>query len=167
VEFEFLMDGELRTITLEKNKDNFTAVVGNRKYEADIHYISRNILSILIAGRSYKVYLVGNTAQRSLSLDGLLFDIQERPEEGVEFSGGDHQSLEDQLRIKAPMPGKVIKINVSEKEKVRKKQTLLIVEAMKMENEIKSSIDGSVKKIHAAPGDLVGPADVIIELEAE
>ena len=63
------------------------------------------------------------------------------------------------------MPGKVIKINVSENEKVRKNQTLAIVEAMKMENEIKSSIDGTVKKIFAADGDLVDSENPLIELE--
>lgn len=167
MEFEFLVDGELQRISLEKKSDNYTAVVENRRYEADIHYISKNVISILIAGRSYRIYVAGDAAKRAVSLDGFLFDIQERPEEGAEFAGGDHRSMEAQMRIKAPMPGKIIKINVSEKEKVRKNQTLVIVEAMKMENEIKSSIDGSVKKIHVAPGDLVGPEDVIIELAAE
>jgi len=62
------------------------------------------------------------------------------------------------------MPGKVIKINVSEKEEVRKNQTLAIVEAMKMENEIKSTIEGYVKKIFVSAGDLVGSENPIIEL---
>ncbi|TET66957.1 MAG: hypothetical protein E3J56_13605 [Candidatus Aminicenantes bacterium] len=63
------------------------------------------------------------------------------------------------------MPGKVIKINVSEKEEVRKNQTLAIVEAMKMENEIKSSIEGYVKKIFVSEGDLVDSEKPLIELE--
>jgi biotin carboxyl carrier protein len=75
-------------------------------------------------------------------------------------------SSQDKLLVKAPMPGKVIKINVKEKEKVRKNQTLAIVEAMKMENEIKSSIDGFIKKIHVSPGDLVDSEKPLIELES-
>ncbi len=66
--------------------------------------------------------------------------------------------------IKAPMPGKVIKIDVSEKEEVRKNQTLVVVEAMKMENEIKSTIDGYVKKIFVSAGDLVDSEKPLIEL---
>ena len=62
------------------------------------------------------------------------------------------------------MPGKVIKINVSEKEDIRKNQTLAIVEAMKMENEIKSTIEGYVKKIFVSAGDLVDSENPIIEL---
>ena len=67
--------------------------------------------------------------------------------------------------VKAPMPGKVIKLNVAEGEEVRKNQTLVIVEAMKMENEIKSAIDGNVKKIHVAAGELVDSEKSLIEIE--
>jgi biotin carboxyl carrier protein len=63
------------------------------------------------------------------------------------------------------MPGKVTKIAVAEGEEVRKNQTLVIVEAMKMENEIKSAIDGVVKKIHVAVGDLVDSERPLIEVE--
>jgi biotin carboxyl carrier protein len=63
------------------------------------------------------------------------------------------------------MPGKVIQVFVTEGETVRKNRTLLIVEAMKMENEIKSGRDGVVKKIHVAAGELVDAARPLIEIE--
>jgi biotin carboxyl carrier protein len=63
------------------------------------------------------------------------------------------------------MPGKVTKIAVVEGENVRKNQTLVIVEAMKMENEIKTAIDGVVTKIHVAVGDLVDSERPLIEVE--
>jgi pyruvate carboxylase subunit B len=67
--------------------------------------------------------------------------------------------------VKAPMPGKVIKVLVAEGEAVRKNQTLLIVEAMKMENEIKSGREAVVRKVHVAAGDLVDAARPLVELE--
>jgi len=63
------------------------------------------------------------------------------------------------------MPGKVTKLAVSEGENVRRNQTLVIVEAMKMENEIKTSIDGVVAKVHVAAGDLVDAEKILIEIE--
>jgi biotin carboxyl carrier protein len=63
------------------------------------------------------------------------------------------------------MPGKVTKVAVAEGEEVRKNQTLVIVEAMKMENEIKTSIDGVVAKIHVAAGDLVDAERPLVEIE--
>ncbi|HCS49215.1 MAG TPA: hypothetical protein DIW61_13560 [Candidatus Aminicenantes bacterium] len=63
------------------------------------------------------------------------------------------------------MPGKVVKVNVAEGEAVRKNQTLAIVEAMKMENEIKSPLEGFVKKIYVSAGDLVDSEKPLLELE--
>ena len=63
------------------------------------------------------------------------------------------------------MPGKVTKLAVSVGENVRRNQTLVIVEAMKMENEIKTSIDGVVAKVHVAAGDLVDAEKILIEIE--
>ncbi len=62
------------------------------------------------------------------------------------------------------MPGKVVKILVKEGDKVTARQPLVIVESMKMENEIKSPTDGKVKSIHFGPGDLVKPGQPIIKL---
>ena len=65
------------------------------------------------------------------------------------------------------MPGQVVKIQVSQGDVVHKNQTLAIVEAMKMENELKSTGPARVKKICAAEGDLVDAGQVIVELEVE
>ena len=65
------------------------------------------------------------------------------------------------------MPGKVVKINSKVGDKVVKGQTLLILEAMKMENEIKSGIDGVVKAIHVKAGDALENGILMMEVEAE
>ncbi|MCJ7681598.1 MAG: acetyl-CoA carboxylase biotin carboxyl carrier protein subunit, partial [Candidatus Aminicenantes bacterium] len=101
------------------------------------------------------------------SLDGSPFTVREPSADAAGFAGGEETSLEDLLTIKAPMPGKVIKICVVAGDSVKKKQTLVIVEAMKMENEIKAGLDAVVKKVNAAPGDLVDPSKVLIELTAD
>lgn len=65
------------------------------------------------------------------------------------------------------MPGKVVKINSKVGDKVKKGQTLLILEAMKMENEIKSGIDGVVKAVHVKAGDALENGVLMMEVEAE
>lgn len=65
------------------------------------------------------------------------------------------------------MPGKVVKINCKVGDKVVKGQTLLILEAMKMENEIKSGIDGVVKAVHVKAGDALENGVLMMEVEAE
>ena len=64
--------------------------------------------------------------------------------------------------VVAPMPGKVLQLKVSEGDSVKEGDTLLILEAMKMENEIIANASGSIKKIIAAANDMVDTGDVLM-----
>ncbi len=167
VEFEFLVDNELRKISLEKKENVFVVSDGERTFEVDIQFVSPNAISILIEGQSHLVYLAREKDKKYLFLEGHQFIVQETQAGKEGYGKGEEGSHEDELMVKAPMPGKVIKINVAENEEVRKNQTLAIVEAMKMENEIKSTVEGYVKKILASAGDLVDSENPIIELETK
>ena len=76
-------------------------------------------------------------------------------------------SGEGENTILAPMPGSVIKLLVSEGDQVKVDQPLVIVEAMKMENEVHSQINGVVKKVLVEPGQQVGFGELLIELAPE
>ncbi|MBI3396160.1 MAG: biotin/lipoyl-binding protein [Spirochaetia bacterium] len=77
-------------------------------------------------------------------------------------TGGDSSGL-----FKSPMPGKVTAVLVKEGDVVAVDQTLVVVEAMKMENAIKSDMAGKVVKVPAKPGELVSPDDVLVQIEAK
>jgi len=64
--------------------------------------------------------------------------------------------------VVAPMPGKVLQLKVSEGDSVKDGDTLLILEAMKMENEIVANASGSIKKINVAANDMVDTGDVLL-----
>ncbi len=66
--------------------------------------------------------------------------------------------------IKAPMPGTILKVNVSAGETVKKGQVLLILEAMKMENELTAPADGKVATVNVAKGSAVNVGDVLVSL---
>jgi biotin carboxyl carrier protein len=68
-------------------------------------------------------------------------------------------------KIIAPMPGKVVRLMVAEKDEVESGQGILVVEAMKMQNEIKSPKKGSVQKILVAEGGNVNPGDTMAIIE--
>jgi len=165
VEFEFLMNDTLQKISLEKKENHFIFSDGKETYEVDIQSISPHQISILIDDVSFRVYMAKDGESRYFLIGGRQFIIKDPTEEGEGFRKGEERTPEGTLLVKAPMPGKVIKISVSEKEAVRKNQTLAIVEAMKMENEIKASMDGTIKEIHVAAGDLVDSEMPLIELE--
>jgi len=67
--------------------------------------------------------------------------------------------------VSSPMPGKVVSVKVSRGDKVKKGDVLLIVEAMKMENEIHSPIDGVVEEVYVREGDQVNPDECLIKIE--
>jgi biotin carboxyl carrier protein len=71
----------------------------------------------------------------------------------------------DQRKILSFIPGTVLEILVVEGQKVEKGDTLLILEAMKMKNRLKSSIVGNVRKIHTSPGERVSKGTLLIEMD--
>lgn len=65
--------------------------------------------------------------------------------------------------LRAPMPGLVLRVDVEEGQQVAKSQGLLIVEAMKMENELRARAAGRVRRVHVASGESVRRGDILIE----
>jgi len=165
MEFEFRIDGACRKISLEKKEKTYLLRDGETILETEIRSVSENELVFLAGGRSSRVYIARDGERRLIFTGGQEFVVCESLYEAGHSPGGDERTPEGGRHIKAPMPGKVIKLNVALGEDVRKNQTLLIVEAMKMENEIKSAIEGTVKKIHVAAGDLVDSEKSLIEIE--
>lgn len=68
-------------------------------------------------------------------------------------------------QVVAPMPGNIIKINVTKGEAVKRGQVLLVLEAMKMENEIKAHADGKVAEIKVEQGQCISAGDVMVVIE--
>jgi biotin carboxyl carrier protein len=161
-EFDFLVDGEPRRISAEVRDGSLVVREAGRVLETEARWISPNEIRFRVEGRPVRVWLVRDGERTFVAVDGRHFTVSEsrveagRPGEADEAGG---------LRVKAPMPGKVTKIAVAAGDEVRKNQTLIIVEAMKMENEIKTSIDGVVAKIHVAAGDLVDAEKILVEIE--
>lgn len=163
--FDFLLDGEPRKISVETKDGTVVAREEGHVLEAEVRRISASEVQFRFGGRSIRVHLVRDGERTFISVGGRAFVVSEfRPEAG-RFGEGEERAAETSLRVKAPMPGRVTKLAVAEGEEVRKNQTLVIVEAMKMENEIKTAFDGVVKKIHVAVGDLVDSEKPLVEVE--
>ncbi|OGD27448.1 MAG: hypothetical protein A2028_00255 [Candidatus Aminicenantes bacterium RBG_19FT_COMBO_59_29] len=165
MDFEFTVDGVLQTIALDRKDDRISVRHGDKALEAEVRVISANAISLLVGGRSYLVLVARDKDKRYVWLDGRTYLIQTRKEDQRLAERGDDRTQKGKSVVTAPMPGKVVKVNVVEKEAVRKNQTLAIVEAMKMENEIKSPLEGFVKKIYVSAGDLVDSEKPLLELE--
>jgi biotin carboxyl carrier protein len=136
---EFLVDGK------KTGRTNYSLIVDNRSFEIEVDN-SRDEYRVLVDGRNYHVHLVD---ERRVRVGGGQSDIE----------------LQGRQKVSVPMPGKVIAVLVSEGDNVERGQGLVIVEAMKMENEVRSPTAGEVKEIKVKPGDAVEGGAVLIVVE--
>ena len=156
---------KVQIVELEHVADRWKIMLDGQPVDADAVEISPNTLSLLLEGQSYEVRL-------SPSADGVLkiqTGLQEFTAEVADpraWRGRRHTlEAEGRQQVVAPMPGKVIRVLVEAGEQVEAGQGLLVVEAMKMQNEIRSPKSGAVDRLHVKEGQLVNAGDVLAWVE--
>jgi biotin carboxyl carrier protein len=151
-----------RVIELERNASGWRVALDGRAVAIDAVEISPNTLSILLDGQSFEVS-VTHTPDGKLQLHIGTHKFIAEVTDPRAWSGRRHGSVEAEGRqqIVAPMPGKVVRLLVKEGEHVEAGQGLLVVEAMKMQNEIRSPMSGTVERILAQEGQPVNAGEVL------
>ncbi len=150
--------------SLSKEQE-FTARVSENLFEGELIRISDNEIWLKTAGRTRRIRFARDGEQIFIAFNGHVYEFElPEKEEALRPGHGGH-STEPENKICAPMPGKILKLFVKEGQEVAGDDPLFIVEAMKMENEIKSPKAGLIKKINFAVNDLVSVGQPIIEME--
>lgn len=141
------------TIDLTFTGKTYRVTLGDKTVEVEIlrAEAEHGKLDLLIDGERVTAYVSSDNAKRWVTVDGQTFVLTKSS--GARRSGSRHHQAAGELT--APMPGQVRAVNVSEGEAVVKGQTLLVLEAMKMEIRIQSPADGVVKAIHVRQGQTV------------
>jgi len=133
-------------------------VVDGKMREAQGEEISPGVYSILVGGRSYEAHVTkrpGDPAGRespyvvTVGLRHYLVEIRD-PRRWKQ--GSSALQAEGPQEITAPMPGKIVRLLVSENQEVSRDQGLLVIEAMKMQNELRAPRCGRVERIYVAEG---------------
>ena len=164
LEFDFIVGGEKRSVRLDGRGPNMRVAVGGREYDVDWHEARGGVFSMIVDGRSHPARVVRRDGGLMVWIDGLRvkLDLGTVDDDTVGVAGA---ARGRSGVVKAPMPGTVVKVLVSEGDEVSPGRSLVIVEAMKMENEVRSQIDGVVRKVNVAAGDSVGTTEVMVEIE--
>lgn len=167
MEYELNLGDKSYKLSIQKKDGKYLVGLGNNKKEVNCEVISPNCLSLEIDGVNQTIYHAEGENKIFINVQGEQFVIQERETATVRVRKKEEELglIDGKQIVYPPMPGKILKILVSEGEKVKKKQSLAIVEAMKMEHEIKSALDGVVKKINFKEDQMVDTEDPIMELE--
>ncbi|PWB70954.1 hypothetical protein C3F09_08470 [candidate division GN15 bacterium] len=158
---DFVHDGELLSSDVEKTAEGITVTIGDQTLV--LQPCGRNLYSTVVNGHKSMVAVVRSKDSFFIDVDSVLIELKEPSSDGVAGGAGDHGTAKD--KVFAPMPGKIVKIMVAVGDEVEIKQPLVIVEAMKMENQVNAKAKGKVKKVNFGPGDQVDTEKPIIELE--
>ena len=120
-------------------------------------------LTLLVDGRPVQAHIAQDGARVLVAIEGQVYEFTTAQEKRGRKRKGESGGWDPE--ILSPMPGKILEVQVAEGDEVEADQTLILLEAMKMENSLASEGKARVKKIHVTPGELVELGQVLIELE--
>jgi biotin carboxyl carrier protein len=164
MDHEFLVDGKAHRISLEIREGKIIATTEGRRMELDAARPSGHTVSLLAAGKSYRAHVAGQGNQIFVAIGANRYCL-EAPEQGSASRYREGTSGHGDGTVKAPMPGMVIKINVAEGDEVAPGDSLAVVEAMKMEHEMRASARAIVAKVHVKAGQQVDALQPLVELK--
>jgi len=143
-------------------------LVDGTELDVDFRSISgQPIYSLIVSGHSYEAFVSPNQHEWQVMLHGDLYDarVEDERERRLRAASGATASEHAEFQLKAPMPGLVVAIPVTEGQEINKGDVLLILESMKMQNELKSPKAGKVTHIRVEPGSSVEQRQVLLTVE--
>ena len=156
------IQGTRRSVELTHPGDGPRWEIDGKSLEADAIEVSPGIYSVLVDGKSVEVRIERIGAQLRVVANGKEYPAAiENPRELRKNRAGATQ-IEGRQDVMAPMAGKVIRTLVKTGDEVQSGQGLLIVEAMKMQNEIRSPKAGRIEQVTVVEGQTVNPGDIVV-----
>jgi acetyl/propionyl-CoA carboxylase alpha subunit len=144
--------------------------VDDNVIEGDISQVKENLYHLIIKNKSYTAEIVTadyKTREFKIRVNNNIYSLKARDkyDDLLKKMGFEMKNNLKADAIRAPMPGLVLEVKVTDGQKITKGDPVLVLEAMKMENILKATSDGMVKRVAVAKGDKVEKNDLLIELE--
>jgi biotin carboxyl carrier protein len=164
VTYEISIDGNNHRLDLDRMEDRWTCRVDGREIAVDAVLARPDVLSLRIGNKAYEVNCERVGGEMHLWVGSIRFAAEVRDPRSLRSRV---RALDDHgpKKLIAPMPGKVVRVLVSQGAEVEAGAGVLVVEAMKMQNEVKSPKKGIVQKILASEGAAVNSGDVLAIVE--
>ena len=162
--FDATVDGRELRVEVRRANGRFSVSIDGRPREVDFEEVGRDFASLLIEGRSYEVGLERHSAGYTVYLPDDRIDVQladaargsrpvaRKPERGP-------------ARVNAPMPGKIVRVMAAAGQDVAAGAGLLVMEAMKMENELRAPRAGRVREVQVREGQAVETGALLLVLD--
>ncbi len=173
--FDVVVNGRPWRLALEPDQTSGRYHVGvkGQRRTFDVAWIDETTISMIEAGSSASTVTEAGIGGKpggdlSVSIEGRLFSVsvavQGKPSRS--HSGARHgEAINGPTNIVTPMPGRVVRVLVSEGDRVAAGQGVIVVEAMKMENELRANKDGLVRQVRGKAGDAVEAGAVLVVID--
>jgi biotin carboxyl carrier protein len=141
--------------------------VDGKVYEVDFESVSgQPVYSLIVDGKSHEGYVAQGEDNWQVLLRGRLYPIkvEDEREKRLRSAAGGGVAETGEFHLRAPMPGLVVTILVEEGQQIKKGQVLLILESMKMQNELKSPRDGTMGRVRVKAGETVEQKQTLLSV---
>lgn len=156
------INGGKHEVEIRRDGRRVFARVDDREYELDASEVEPNVFLLKDGAKIYQAYAAPNGI---VNIGNRQVEVAIVDPKKLRGTGSDLDSADGVAEIKTAMPGKVVRLVVSEGDEVKHGDPVVVVEAMKMQNEMKSPKDGIVREIKFAEGDTVNAGDVLAVIE--
>jgi biotin carboxyl carrier protein len=162
--YDITIDGKNHRLDLNRANGNWSCKLDGRTIEVDAILARPDVLSLRIANKAYEVKCERTAGEFHLWVGSVRFAAEVRDPRSLRSRS---RAVDDHgpRKLTAPMPGKIVRILVTEGAEVGAGEGVLVVEAMKMQNEVKSPKKGTIQKILVSEGTAVNAGDVLAIVE--
>jgi len=163
--YDVMVGGKAHRLELEKIETGWRCQLDGQEIQVDAVLPRRDVLSLIVDGHAFEVKREQTATDLHLWVGSTRFAVELRDPRSLRSRQGAALDDKGPRKILAPMPGRVVRLLVAEHAEVEAGQGIVVVEAMKMQNEIKSPKKGVVKKLVAVAGAAVNAGDVLAIVE--
>ena len=161
--YSFKLNNQIYKVNIEDDENSVVVEIDGEKHRVEYTQLDSNLFSIILDGKSLTIGTFKSGKQLQVFFNGNLYELESITGRELSRSGGMGSGLE----VISPMPSRVVKILKKEGEDVEQDEGVVVVEAMKMESELKASQSGKIKTIKVKEGDAVEANTVLVLLSSE
>jgi biotin carboxyl carrier protein len=163
MKFVATVDGRPEEVEITGADGRYRIRIGGQVWEVDARRTPEGVYSLLVDGASYVAHVSEQAGAAHVQVldEAYVVQVEEYERHRIRTHGGAGPAAGGQT-LAAPMPGRVSHVAVRPGDRVKAGDPLLVIEAMKMENEFRAGMDGQVAEVRVAPGQAVNAGEVLV-----
>ncbi len=163
--YEVLIEGKAHQLELTPRQEGWDCKLDGKTYAVDAVVARRDVISLIIDGDSYEVKREQTREDLHIWVKSVRFAAEVRDPRSLRSRRAAAGEVSGPAKVVAPMPGKIVRVLAHERDEVEAGAGVVVIEAMKMQNELKAPKKGTVTKLLVREGAPVNAGDVLAIIE--